>query len=104
MTASSTISKEDFKELQDNLELKWKTEFKKEKQPFKVIFTETSEDEDEDEDDLFDEGVEKLPDTLQEGVEKLAELGAEQWTTLLNQTCIQTSINNLTKRPNHTEG
>ena len=98
MTASSTISKEDFEKLQDNLELKWKTEFKKEKQPFKVIFKETSEDEDED--DLFDEGVEKLPDTLQEGVEKLAELGAEQWTTLLNQTCIQTSINNPTKRPN----
>ena len=96
MTASSTISKEDFEELQDNLEKQWKTEFPEEKQPFQVIFKETSEENSFPIDDLFDEGVEKLTDTLQEGVEKLA----EQWTTLLNQTCIQTSINNPTKRPN----
>ena len=44
MTASSTISKEDFEKLQAKLEDQWTTEFPDKKQPFQVIFNETSEE------------------------------------------------------------
>ena len=98
-TASSTISKEDFKKLQDKLEKQWKTDFPEEEQPFKVIFNEPSEEDSTNQiEDLINRAIPK------ERVEKLMDELGEQWTTFLNQACIQTSINNLTERPNYTEG
>ena len=64
MTASSTILKEDFEKLQDNLKQQWKTEFPEEEQPFQVIFKETSEENSFSIEDLIEEGVEKLKDNL----------------------------------------
>ena len=44
MTASSSISKEDFEKLQNKLEEQWTTEFPKRVKPFEVIFNETSKE------------------------------------------------------------
>ena len=44
MTASSTISKEDFEKLQGKLEEQWASEFPEKEQPFEVIFNETSKE------------------------------------------------------------
>ena len=44
MTASSTISKEDFEKLQGKLEEQWTTEFPKKEIPFEVNFNETSKE------------------------------------------------------------
>ena len=42
MTASSTISKEDFEKLQGKLEEQWTTDYPEKEVPFEVIFNETS--------------------------------------------------------------
>ena len=100
MGASSTISKEDFEKLRDNLTEQWKTEFPGEEQPFQVKFNKPSEKNSTNQIEDLQDKLEDLQDKLEDLQDKLE----DQWTNFLNQTCIQTSINNLTKRPNHTEG
>ena len=78
MTASSTISKEDFEKLRGKLATQWRTDFPGKVQPFEVIFNETSK-----ENSTF-----------------------AQMPVVAPQARIRNSTDDLTKRlrPNHTEG
>ena len=53
MTASSTISKEDFEKLQGKLEEQWTTDYPEKEMPFEVIFNETSKEDSISLDDHF---------------------------------------------------
>ena len=103
MTASATISREDFEKIRGRLATQWSTSFPGKVQPFEVIFNETSKENST----SAQMGVAgSRPPHHANGGTQSSGVATQQQTTNRIRTGIRTSTNDLTKRlrPNHTEG